>query len=155
MMDPSLQASQRIDGKKKEKEGRPPTPIEMDFCAKLQEQDARKITTRKRLRKARNRLKKAHPHTEIAKKIMMDIDALNEAMASVDRIIASIVECPVLSCTNPPVARNAGTRSEGDASICTDMDTSSLADDQEQATTPPGEGNADDEDFQISPQSTL
>ncbi|GBM90314.1 hypothetical protein AVEN_116305-1 [Araneus ventricosus] len=82
---------------------------------------------------------------------MMDIDALNEAMTSVDRIIASIGECPVLNCTKHPAARNADSRSEGEASICTDMDTSYTT--EKQSITPPGEGNDDDEDFQmVSPR---
>ncbi|GBN68906.1 hypothetical protein AVEN_150408-1 [Araneus ventricosus] len=58
-----------LEANEKEKEGRPPTPIEMDICTKLQE-------SRLELRKS--------------KKVLQEIDTSNEAMACVDRIIANI-----------------------------------------------------------------
>ncbi|GBM86871.1 hypothetical protein AVEN_159716-1 [Araneus ventricosus] len=79
-------------------------------------------------------MNKAIPNTETAKKLMMEIDNLNEAMACVDRSITTIGRCLVLNCAMHPTARNSDTRSEWEASICTDMDTSSLADEQDAKT---------------------
>ncbi|GBM03816.1 hypothetical protein AVEN_231292-1 [Araneus ventricosus] len=134
-MDPALQAylNEWMEANEKEKEGRPPTPM------------ARKLEVTKRLRNARKRLKKDVPNSEIAKKVLMEIDTLNEAMACVDISIANTGRCPVLNCSMHPTARNSDTRSEGEASICTDMDTSSLADEQDPKT--PEE--AHENDFQM------
>ncbi|GBM43001.1 hypothetical protein AVEN_88603-1 [Araneus ventricosus] len=79
-------------------------------------------------------MKKAIPNTAAAKKALQDIETYNEEMACVDRIISSYGEFPVLNCTKHPLVMNAGTRSEVDASSCTDMDTTTMVDDPEQAT---------------------
>ncbi|GBO26036.1 hypothetical protein AVEN_270078-1 [Araneus ventricosus] len=79
-------------------------------------------------------MKKAIPNTEAAKKAMQNIEAYNEAMACVDRIISSYGEFPMLNCANHLLVTNADTRSEVNASSCTDMDTTTMADDPEQDT---------------------
>ncbi|GBN88758.1 hypothetical protein AVEN_116851-1 [Araneus ventricosus] len=52
----------------KNKEGKPPTEGDLEMCAKIQDIVEKKIYTRKYLRRARKRLKKAPPDSEAAKK---------------------------------------------------------------------------------------
>ncbi|GBL72851.1 hypothetical protein AVEN_128050-1 [Araneus ventricosus] len=70
-------------------------------------------------------------------------------MVSVDEVIALYGQCPVLNCTKHPPVVNSDARREVDASSCTDMETTRMADDPEQATTPPGEEKTEDDDFQM------
>ncbi|GBM27762.1 hypothetical protein AVEN_25375-1 [Araneus ventricosus] len=102
-----------------------------DICNKIQEQDSGKIQTYEE--NARKCMKKAHPNTETAKKAMQDIEAYNEPIACLDRIIARYGYCQALNCTKHPPVMNADTRSEVDARNCKDMDTTTLTDDPEQA----------------------
>ncbi|GBO15514.1 hypothetical protein AVEN_39212-1 [Araneus ventricosus] len=135
----------------KEKEGRLPTEQELATCASIQEQDKRKILTRQLLRKARKRLKKTIPNSEAGIKAANDVDRFNRAMEAVNRILTMYGGCPVLNCTKHPSTGNEATSCELDATSCTEMDTTSLADDQEQTTTPPVEVNSDESEFQMVP----
>ncbi|GBO34609.1 hypothetical protein AVEN_148414-1 [Araneus ventricosus] len=112
----------------------PRTEEEINFCIKIQEQDSWKIQARQMLRRALKRLKKLNPNSEEGEKVMNEVEMCNEALASVNEVIRYYGQCPVFNCAKHPAVMNADTRSEVDASSCTDMDTTSLADDQEQAT---------------------
>ncbi|GBO00038.1 hypothetical protein AVEN_171897-1 [Araneus ventricosus] len=105
------------------------------------------------LRRARKRLKKLNPNSEEGKKVINQVERYNEVLGSVNEVLRYYGQFPMLNCTKHPTVMNADTRSEMDGSSCTDMDATSMADDQEQATTPPGEENTKDDDFQmVSPR---
>ncbi|GBN17709.1 hypothetical protein AVEN_38815-1 [Araneus ventricosus] len=104
------------------------------------------------LRRARKRLKKLNRNWEEGKKAVNEVERCNEALVSVNEVIRYYGQCPVLNCTKHPHVMNADTRSEVGASSCTDMDTTTMADDPEQATTPPGEEKTEEDDG-LTPQS--
>ncbi|GBN67207.1 hypothetical protein AVEN_223019-1 [Araneus ventricosus] len=135
----------------KQKEGRPPTEDELATCAAIQEQDRQKIITRQDIRKARKRLKKSKPNSEAAIKAAKDVDRYKDAMRAVDEVLRLYGQCPVLNCTKHPLPGNDDTNNELDATSCTEMDTTSLADDNEQTTTPPVEENSGESEFQMVP----
>ncbi|GBN81809.1 hypothetical protein AVEN_88294-1 [Araneus ventricosus] len=99
------------------------------------------------LKRVRKRLKKLNPNSEEGKKVINQVERYNEALGSVNEVLRYYGQCPVLNCTKHPTVMSADTRSEMDDSSCTDMDTTSMADDQKQATTPPGEENTKDDGF--------
>ncbi|GBO15612.1 hypothetical protein AVEN_28286-1 [Araneus ventricosus] len=80
---------------------------------------------------------------------MKEVERCNEAMVSVDEVIALYGQCPVLNCTKHSPVVNPDNHSEVDASSCTDKDTTTLEDEPVQDTAPPGEEKTADDDFQL------
>ncbi|GBN76839.1 hypothetical protein AVEN_173184-1 [Araneus ventricosus] len=90
--------------------------------------------TRQLLRRARKRLKRSSLISEGRIKAAKDVERFNIPMKLMDEVLTLYGGCPLLNCTKHPNTKNYDTHSEVDASSCTDMDTSSIVDDQEQAS---------------------
>ncbi|GBN94171.1 hypothetical protein AVEN_158054-1 [Araneus ventricosus] len=158
---------------RKQKEGRPPSE-ELATCKKIQELDSRKILTRQLLRRERKRLKRYSPNSEAGIRAAKDVERYNEAMkigneslagrvirgsglgSACTLVVSNLLQTKisiwvVLNCTKHPNTKNEDNRSEVDATSCTDMDTESMVDDQEQDNTPPEEGNNQE---MVSPRKT-
>ncbi|GBO18537.1 hypothetical protein AVEN_206284-1 [Araneus ventricosus] len=91
-----------IDAYWKNKEGKPPTKGDLEMCAKIQDIVEKKIFTRKHLRRARKRLKKAPPDLEAAKKATAELNKAIDGMACLDRIRNAYGRCPVWNCEKHP-----------------------------------------------------
>ncbi|GBN36105.1 hypothetical protein AVEN_152060-1 [Araneus ventricosus] len=137
------------DQYRKGREGRPPSEYELEICAKIQEQDKRKILTRKLLRRAKKRLKRANSNSEVGLKAAKEVDKYNHAMELVNKVLATYGVCPVLNCTKHPEIKNENTLTEVEATSCTDMDTDSEIDEQELGAAEPAEEKTDEDDFQM------
>ncbi|GBN39015.1 hypothetical protein AVEN_58534-1 [Araneus ventricosus] len=126
-----------------------PSEEELAACKQIQEYESRRIQTRQILRSDRKSLKRSSPNSEARIRKAKEVENFNEAMKIANEVIEMTGKCPVLNCSKHQDTKNEDTLIEVEATICTDMDTDSVVDDQELAATKPVEGKTDEKELHI------